>query len=153
MKHAVQNVTIVFMAGENVLSWNYTSTRINIVVLRYLVWSLGCLISFHPSFKAKLISFIVQGDRLSFSIKTYLARGKTQRTAFFWRLLHQPVPLRIRCASPPLTTSLKIASSTGHREQAIIAVRSCLPIKYSCERKTIDMHARVLYRMIMKWSV
>ena len=30
----VQNVTIVFMAGENVLSWNNTSTRINLAVLR-----------------------------------------------------------------------------------------------------------------------
>ena len=29
----VQNVTVIFMAGENILSWNNTSTWINIAVL------------------------------------------------------------------------------------------------------------------------
>ena len=47
----------------------------------------------------------------------------------------QQVPLRVQYASPPLTTSQKIASSTWHRERAIIAVWSHLPIKCSHERK------------------
>ena len=60
-------------------------------------------------------------------------KGQPQRTAFFWRLLHQWVPLRVRCASLPHATSRKIASSIRHGEGAIIAIRSHLPIKHSCE--------------------
>ena len=31
-KHMVQNMTIIFMAGKNVLGWNSMSTRINLAV-------------------------------------------------------------------------------------------------------------------------
>ena len=48
--------------------------------------------------------------------------------------------MRVRCASPPLTTSRKIASSTWHGERAIIAVRSCLS-SVSKKRQLTCMHA------------
>ena len=37
--------------------------------------------------------------------------------------------MKIGCASPSLTASRKLVSSTRHRERSIIAVQSRLPIK------------------------
>ena len=47
--------------------------------------------------------------------------------------------MRVRCASPLLTTSRKIASSTWHGERAIIAVRSYLS-SVSKKRQLTCMH-------------
>ena len=65
-KHMDQNMTIVFMADENVLGWNNISARINLVVLRQFVRSLG-----HSNYQffiphsseAKPIALIVRSDR------------------------------------------------------------------------------------------
>ena len=59
----------------------------------------------------------------------------SKMTAFFQRLLHWRVHTKVCCASLWLTSSRKLVSSTRHREQSIIAVQSCLQIKWLCERK------------------
>ena len=68
--------------------------------------------------------------------KEYLTINKHKGTAFFRWLLHYRVYTRVGCASPSLTASRKLVSSTRHWERSNIAVRSrLLIIKHLREHK------------------
>ena len=135
--NVVKNVTAVFMVGENVLSWNDVSTRINLAVLRELVRSPGCS---KYQFSSHVWS---QADHLYYSRRSlkffeWNVPGKgqdTKRRVFFRCLLHQQVSLKVHRVSLPLTTFRTVTSSMWHGERAIAPVWSHLPIKLSCEWK------------------